>query len=197
VLLDERLSDTEALLHALRHRLHAAPGGLRQPDEREQALALVGRAVRAGEALVQHEQLVGSRPAREAEQLGEVARAPSRGRAAGAMPEDLDAAGGRANEAGRDLRQRRLAGAVGTEQTDELAARHAQRDPVERDGRAVALAQPVGAEGVGHGLQDDGRAHGRPSGHRGAPSPILAPWRILLPPARRTRSASWSSARGA
>ncbi len=73
------------------------------------------------------------------------------------MAEHGDAPGGRAHEAAGDLRQRRLAGAVGTEQADELALADAQVDTVEGDGRAVGLAQAGGEEGVGHGAQDDGR----------------------------------------
>jgi hypothetical protein len=98
---DEGLGDPQPLLHALGHRLDAAVAGVGQPDEVEQLGSLGGAAGGAGQALVQLEQLGGGGPAREAEELGQVAeRAPgverARGRAA-----DLDVA------AGRDARGRR------------------------------------------------------------------------------------------
>ena len=106
-LADQRLRDPEALLHALRHRLDAAVARLAvEADELEQLGALGRAAVGAREPLVQHEQLVGARPAREAEQLGEVAeRAAGRGRPGGRAA-DLGGAAGRPDEPARDLHER-------------------------------------------------------------------------------------------
>ena len=113
----------------------------------------------------------------------------ARGRAAGGMAEHGDAARRRAHEAAGDLRQRRLAGAVGAEQADELAGADAQVDAVERDGRAVGLAQPGGEEGVGHGRQDDGRACGncadRVSSDRSAATPAPRRSAAAMPRAHR------------
>ena len=52
--------------------------------------------------------------------------------------EDLPRAGGRADEAEQQLDGRRLAGAVGAEQTDQLAAADGQAEAFERGGPAVA-----------------------------------------------------------
>ena len=78
-LADERLRDAEPLLHPLRHAVDAAVGGVGERDELEQPLALRGAAARAAEPLVQLEHLVRRVPAREAEELGEVAELRARG----------------------------------------------------------------------------------------------------------------------
>src|SRR6185437_11285776 len=62
---DERLRDAEALLHPLRHAVDASMRRVGQRDELEQAPALGGASVRAGEPLVQLEHLVGAVPAGE------------------------------------------------------------------------------------------------------------------------------------
>ena len=75
---------------------------------------------------------------------------------------------GRAHEPAGDLRQRRLARAVGPEQADELALGHLQVDAGQRFGAAVALAD--GAEGESRGGHGPGRypsADARPPGGGG------------------------------
>ena len=147
---DERLRDPEPLLHALRHRLDAAVARLGQADELEQLGALGRAALGAGEPLVQREQLVGARPAGEAEQLREVAeRAAGRGRPGGRAA-DLGGAAGRPDEAARDLHERALAGAVRAEQPDELALADGEVDAAQRVGRAVALREAGHGEGSRH-----------------------------------------------
>ena len=115
--------------------------------------ALAGTAARAGERLVEREQLVGRQPVGEAEQLGEVADRPSRAGRAGGRSLDLGRALGRAHEPAGDLRERRLAGAVRAEQAEQLAALDLEVDAGERDGGAVALGQPVAGEGGRHRAQ--------------------------------------------
>jgi len=145
-LADERLRDAEPLLHPLRHAVHAAARGVRERDELEQPAPLGGAAVRAGEALVQLEHLVGRVPAGEAEELGEVAeRSPCRPRS-GAGTGDLRLAGARAHEPDRDLHECRLPGAVRAEQADELPLGHLEIDAFQRLDGAVALRKPADGE---------------------------------------------------
>ena len=77
---DQRLRDPEALLHALRHRLDAAAALVAEADQRQQLGALGRAAGRARQALVQVQQLVGARPAGEAEELGQIAERAARRR---------------------------------------------------------------------------------------------------------------------
>jgi hypothetical protein len=149
----QRLRDAEPLLHALRHRLHAHPGRVGQAHQLEQLTALGGAAVRAGELLVQLEQLVGAQPAREAKQLGQVAeRGARRGRSGGLARHARGALGG-AHEAAGDLHQGRLARAVRAQQPDQLARQDLQVHPAQREGRPVPLAEPLTVEGGGHAAQ--------------------------------------------
>ena len=59
---------------------------------------------------------------------------------------DGDVAGIRDEQAGQELEQRRLAGAIGAEERDELARECSETDPVDRADRAVALDHLVEAE---------------------------------------------------
>src|SRR5262249_57945325 len=79
---------------------------LDQADELEELTALACTACRAREPLVQLEHLVGRVPAREAEQLGEVAQPAACGQRAGAGAADLGSAARRAHEAAGDLHER-------------------------------------------------------------------------------------------
>ena len=58
------------------------------------------------------------------------------------LPSKVDAAGGRADQAGDGLQQRRLAGAVRADQRDDLALRDVEGDVVQHLDLAVAGAQP-------------------------------------------------------
>ena len=144
----------------------AALARLGQADELEQLGALGRAAGRAGEALVQDEQLVGRRPAREAEQLGQVAERAARRRAARARPAHLGAPAARAHEPAGDLHERRLARAVGAEQSDDLALADLEVHAAQRVRRAVALGQSGDGEGRGHAAS---------VGMRVRPSPRSAP----------------------
>jgi hypothetical protein len=53
---------------------------------------------------------------------------------------------GRADEAAGDLRQRRLAGSVGSQEPDDLALGDVEVDPCKRALRAVPLLETAGGE---------------------------------------------------
>jgi hypothetical protein len=99
---------------------------------------------------VEREQLVGGVPAGEAEELGEVAEPPPGLERAGAGAVDLGRAPRRADEAAGDLDQRRLPGAVGPEQADELAVSDIEVDAGEGLDRPVALCEPPNGESGAH-----------------------------------------------
>ena len=142
-LADERLGEPEPLLHALRHRPDAPPGDVGEPDQLEQLARARRRRRRAREPLVELQQLVGGAPVGEAEQLGEVAeRALGGRRSRPARRRPSPRPPGRAHEPAGDLDERRLAGAVGSEQADELALADLEVDAAQRVHRPVGLARP-------------------------------------------------------
>src|SRR5207244_6689193 len=100
---DERLRDPEALLHPLRHVLDTPAARVGEADEVEQLRALALAAVRAGQALVPEQDLVGAVPARKPEELGEVAERAPRGERARGRARDLGPAGARPDEPDGDL----------------------------------------------------------------------------------------------
>ena len=112
-----------------------------RPTDSSSRRALAGAAVRAREPLVHAEQLVGGQPVGEAEQLGQVAERAVRLRRAGGRAGEPRLAAGRADQPARDLDQRRLAGAVGPEQPDELAVADLEADALEGLDRPVRLVQ--------------------------------------------------------
>ena len=78
---------------------------------------------------------------------------------------DLDAAGVGDEQAGEQLEQRRLAGAVRAEQRDELARLYLEADAIERPHRTVALGDVVDEQGR---AALSARVHRIPSLRRGA-----------------------------
>ena len=143
---DQGLRDAQALLHALRHRLDAAPALVAEPDQPQQLGALGRAAGRARRALVQVQELVGGGPPGEAEELGQIAQRAARRRRAGGGAAHAHGARRGPHEPGRALDQRRLARAVGPQQADELGLADRQVDPAQRVGGAVALGQPLDLE---------------------------------------------------
>src|SRR5207247_2448197 len=143
---DQRLRDAEPLLHALGHLLDAALLCVGEADQLEQLVALVRPAGRSVQLLVQLQHLVGRVPAREAEELRQVAERAAGLPGAGAKAADLGRAAGGANEPAGDLDERRLAGAVWAEQPDELAFANLEIDPGERLDGPVALREPANGE---------------------------------------------------
>ena len=137
---DQRLGDPEPLLHALRHRRHPPVGGVGQPDQREQLPALGRAAVGAREPLVQRSSssAVNQPGKRKSSARYPIAhRPPARCRTSGrtsphAIFTSVD-----------------LPGPVRSEQADELALAELEVDPLQRVGRAVALAQVTTASASG------------------------------------------------
>src|SRR5215218_2026409 len=147
---DERLREPEPLLHPLRHRPDVAAGDVAELDELEQLAPLRRAARRPDQLLVQPEQLVRGAPVGEAEQLGQVAELRVGGGRAGRAPADLDRSRARPDQPAGDLHQRRLAGAVGPEQPEQLAGAELEVDSAQRLHRAIGLAQARDREGGGH-----------------------------------------------
>ena len=149
-LADERLRDPEPLLHALRHPVDTAVGGVGERHELEQAAALGGAATRARKPLVQLEHLVRAVPAREAEELRQIAERRACGARAGARTGNLGLAFRLPHETDRDLHERRLAGAVRSEQPEELALADHQIDTFQSLHGPVAFLEAADGESSSH-----------------------------------------------
>ena len=132
--MDHRLGDQQPPLHSAREGARIGLGLVLEADRAEQLLGpppRLGHAVEAGldlERLARREegvedQLLGDDPDRH---LG-VARV-----LLDVEAPDGDAAAALVDQAGEDVDQGRLAGAVRPEQPENLALRHFQADPVER-----------------------------------------------------------------
>ena len=93
------------------------------------------------------EHLATAQPGLVAEELGQVADASARFAITGRAAEQAGLAGGRTGEAEQQLDGRRLARAVGTEEAEDLARRHAHRQAIERDRAPVALDEGVRLDG--------------------------------------------------
>jgi hypothetical protein len=68
----------------------------------------------------------------------------------GTVSEHLDPAGTRLEESDREVQKRRLARAIGSDQSDHLAGGNRQRALRERRTPAVTLGEPRGLDGGGH-----------------------------------------------
>jgi hypothetical protein len=111
------------------------------PDFVEQAAgagAPFGRAADAEEARVIDQQFFGGEVVVEVGILRQVADAALDRQIAERPAEDLGAAPGREHQLHQQLQRRRLAGAVGSEETEHLAGFHVQRQPIERAIRTLA-----------------------------------------------------------
>ena len=89
-------------------------------------------------------------------------RQPGAHEAGRLVPGDVDAVeqdppGRRAEQPGDRAEQRRLAGAVGSDEGDELARADVERDAVERDDGAVARRQPLDDGSIRTGCTTGGR----------------------------------------
>src|SRR5947207_15801672 len=99
---------------------------------------------------MQLEQLVGGHPAREAEELREIAeRRPGLPRSC-PRTTHLRVPGRGPHQAARDLDERGLPGAVRPQQADELAVAGLEGDTAERFDRAVSLDEAAGGGRRGH-----------------------------------------------
>jgi hypothetical protein len=110
----------------------------------------------------------------------------------GRHPEDLRRAAGGAQQPEQHADGRRLAGAVGTEEAEDLTARHRERQVVDGEGRLEPLREALGAygrRGVGVGGVGDG-GHSKPPGQPGTRLPTRLPGtppRNLAPPDHRRK----------
>ena len=102
----------------------AVVGAVGEADDAEDALDLRLAALRRqpGELRVEHQDLAGRQPRLVAEQLGQVADPPARLAVADRPAQHLAVARGRPREAEQQLHRGRLAGAVGPEEAEHLAA---------------------------------------------------------------------------
>jgi hypothetical protein len=121
-----------------------------QTDELEQFDALTLAAARAGQALVQLEQLVGGHPAGKTKELGEVAERSASLTRACTRTAHFRAPRRRPDETAGDLDEGGLSGTVRPEQTDELALTDLEIHTAERFDRAVTLDEAADGERCGH-----------------------------------------------
>ena len=110
-------------------------------------------AARAGQTLMQLEQLVGGHPAGKAEELGEITECRPSLTRAGTCAADLCAPPRRPDETTCDLDERGFPGAVRAEQTDQLALTNLEVHSAERFDRAVPLDETADGERCGHGAE--------------------------------------------
>jgi hypothetical protein len=137
------------LLHPFGEGLHLRVRVADQADGRQGILDLAGplRTRNTRELAMQCEDLTSAQPALIAEQLGQVPHAAARSAITGRVTQNPGFAAGGPCEAEQQLDRRRLAAAVGSQETEHLTARHDHRQPGERHFRAVVLRQFQGANG--------------------------------------------------
>ena len=167
---EERRREPQALLHPLGEAAGpvAVPPG--QPDQRQHPVHLgaAARGRQAREARVQVQHLAGGQPGLVAEQLRQVPDPPACVPVAQRAAQHGPAPARRPGQAEQQLDGRRLAGAVGAQEAEHLARRHADVERVEGDGGPVGLAQAMGLDGgVGHGA-----ILGRTAGFRLGVAPV-------------------------
>ena len=165
---DERAGDLGALAHALRVRPDRAIGRLGQVDRGDRP---GGGRVRVGDALqsrVEARELETGQVRVDGLALGdEPDVAVHLGSAPGGRALDEDAAGRRCEEAGHQVQERRLAGAVRAEQAGHARA-EPERDVV--DGHDVPVPARDVVELERRGRARRGRGRRRRGGRGGAPS---------------------------
>ena len=150
---EERDAEPEALLHPLGEAGYAVGATRAQPDRRQGSVDLRRPAMprEAGQFTVQAEDLAGGQPRLIPEQLRQVADAPASLAVPQRPAEDGPAPARGSGEPQEQLHGSRLAGAIGSEEAEDLGLADAQVKAVERDGVAVGLAQAMGF--------DRGRVH--------------------------------------
>src|SRR3989475_5692354 len=146
---EQRDAEAKALLHSLRERTDAARSAVGESDDRERVLdlALPRGAVDPRKLAVEREDLARAQPRLITEQLGQVADATERVAIADRRAEDLSVTRRRRRQPEQQLHRRRLAGAVRSEESEDVAARNGHRQPGERDDAAVSLGQLLRAYG--------------------------------------------------
>ena len=153
-IVDERVGEAQPLLHAARQRLDVVVALVAEVDELEQ----VGDhpppprrpdavAAREEVQVFPHLHVVvdAERVRHEPEDAPDLVRVPGDGHAG-----DLGLARRRQQQRRQDPQRRRLAGAVGPDETEDLALLHRQVDAGHGERAVVALDQALGADDLGH-----------------------------------------------
>ena len=150
-LVEERAGEPEALRHPLRVTANPVAPAAGEPHEVEQ---LGDPPIQvplgdAGEAAEQAQRRLAGQVAGEAMAFGEVADAPARGRAARVAAAHAHLAARRPGQAEENLDQRGLAGAVGAEKAERLAAPDLEADAFEGAQAPPAVAELLDEPGDG------------------------------------------------
>ncbi len=169
--MDERPGELRPLAHPLRVRADRAIRGVSQVDRRDRpgrGGIGVGNALEGG---VEPGELAASQEGMDGLAFGdETDVAVHLGSAPGALALDQDGAGRRREETGHQVEERRLAGAVGSEEAGH-AGPEAERDVVDRDDVAVPARDVFDLE--------RGRAVQVAAGGRNGPAAGMRPARRL------------------
>ena len=186
--MDHRLGDQQPPLHPAREGARIGVGLVLETDRAEQLLGpppRLGHAVEAGldlERLARREEGVEHDLLRDdADRRLGVARMP-----VDVEAPDRGAAAALVDQAGEDVDQGRLAGAVGPEQPEYLAPRHVEADPVQRP-----LAAGIGLLEIDDRDGGGGHGGGNSAGNRAAGRQGSSPRRARIaygsPGARRSQ----------
>ena len=166
-IMDQRAGDLEPALHARGQRAHRLRRPVGELDEVQHLLDAVAPqlARHAEDEAMQLEVLAHRQAVVEARLLEDDAEPPAGGERLSrdiGTADQRDAAVGRQDGA-EDVHQRRLAGAVGSEQREQLLLADREADLVERQRPPVALGDGIDADGLGRR-----RRWGRRFWHHGA-----------------------------
>ena len=155
-LVHQGLGHQDAAFHAARQRAHVDVGLRRQSEVRDDFVDPVVIAPQAEIARLDAQRLADGKERVEHELLWHDAQHPARLSIAGhdVVPHDAGSAAVGAYEAGEDADQRRLAGTIGAQQSEELALLHHEVDRIERLQGAIALGHAAAFDG-GHGDETD------------------------------------------
>ena len=160
--MEDCASEREPLLHAVRVRVHRPPRGLRQAHGVQELGGTLARgaAAEAVHAREEHEVLEAGQAQVERAVAGrhEADELPQLARAAGRAVEHVRRAAGGLDQSAEDAHERRLPGAVGTQQRVDLTGLDLEADPAQRLDRAEPPAQIIDLHGRDGG---EGRARVR------------------------------------
>ncbi len=142
----ERLGQASPLHHALRELLEVLGARAIEADPRDQLVgaALARGGVDAEQPAREVAELADGQVVVEVRLLGQEPEALARGAAGHGLAEDLGGAAGRGDEAHEDADRRGLAGAVGTQEAEDLAAPDKDVDPAQGYDLAPAKRRSIG-----------------------------------------------------